>query len=526
MMTVIYCGRCGSTVGVQARFCRLCGGDILLHRGPSFPAAVGTGQQSPARDRLPSSPLDEPERGLAEKEAAEWGSTPTTSPREKAAEVSRLAMVPSEEPARDLKRATESQRPAPRRRTRMETRITSLIAPKKSPVQKTPSQAPVGQTGTGAPRASIERVAQPESPRVAPAASPISSGLPAKDGPRGPSRVLANASGLQTVSRREHRLWVGLTLLTLLILTGSYFLYRKQLLGSEWGGAERELLRPEDLSKNLIEEGKRSRERGQREEALTHFRQALDLMPGNLTILKLMGETYQESNQPEEALGSYLALLRIAPDDLGTRLKVAQLYQEANDWVAAQREYRIIIRRNQTSPEAAIALEAIEAKEGPPDRRPRRRPDPSVRAAGKLSLPQTNVPSNQTLSLSPAPVPPEAASLPGVMKTEQMIEQPNPAILAQVRKDRGLRYLRIGEYRAAINELLHALRINAEDQELYYHIGTAYEGLEQPARAHDYFKRVDEGPYLSAAQAAARKTAKAAEESRRRLSRLARPPSE
>lgn len=435
-------------------------------------------------------------------------------------------MVPSEEPARALKRATESQRPAPRRRTKMETRITSLIAPKKSPVQKTPSQAPVGQTGTGAPRASIERAAQPESPRVAPAASPISSVLPAKDGPRGPSRVLANVSGLQTVSRREHRLWVGLTLLTLLILTGSYFLYRKQLLGSEWGGAERELLRPEDLSKNLIEEGKRSRERGQREEALTHFRQALDLMPGNLTILKLMGETYQESNQPEEALGSYLALLRIAPDDLGTRLKVAQLYQEANDWVAAQREYRIIIRRNQTSPEAAIALEAIEAKEGPPDRRPRRRPDPSVRAAGKLSLPQTNVPSNQTLSLSPAPVPPEAASLPGVMKTEQMIEQPNPAVLAQVRKDRGLRYLRIGEYRAAINELLHALRINAEDQELYYHIGAAYEGLEQPARAHDYFKRVDEGPYLSAAQAAARKTAKAAEESRRRLSRLARPPSE
>ncbi|MGA1367590.1 MAG: tetratricopeptide repeat protein [Blastocatellia bacterium] len=321
-------------------------------------------------------------------------------------------------------------------------------------------------------------------------------------------------------------MWVGLTLLTLVVLTGSYFLYRKQLLGSEWGGVERELLRPEDLSKNLIEEGKRSRERGQMEEALSHFRQALDLMPGNLTILKLMGETYQESNQPEEALGSYLALLRIAPDDLGTRLKVAQLYQEANDWVAAQREYRIIIRRNQTSPEAAIALEAIEAKEGPPDRRPRRRPDQSVRAAGKLSLPQTNVPSNQTLSLSPAPVPPEAAALPGVMKTEQMIEQPNPAILAEVRKDRGLRYLRIGEYRAAINELLHALRINAEDQELYYHIGTAYEGLDQPARAHDYFKRVDQGPYLSAAQTAARKTAKAAEESRRRLSRLARPPSE
>jgi len=249
-------------------------------------------------------------------------------------------------------------------------------------------------------------------------------------------------------------------------------------------------------------------------------------MPGNQTILKLMGEAYQESKQPEEALGSYQALLRIAPDDLETRLKVAQIYQEANDWAAAQREYRVIIRRNQTSPEAAIALEAIEAKEGPPDRRPRPRPDRSMRPVGKPSLPPTSAPPNQALSLSPVPVPPEAAGLPGVMKTDQMIEQPDRSILAQVRKDRGLRYLRIGEYRAAINELLHALRINTDDQELYYHIGTAYEGLEQPARAHDYFKRVDQGPYLSAAQTAARKTAKAAEESRRRLSRVVRPPSE
>ncbi|MFZ4628505.1 MAG: tetratricopeptide repeat protein [Blastocatellia bacterium] len=354
----------------------------------------------------------------------------------------------------------------------------------------------------------------------------MSAVVPVEEGPRGPSRVLANASGLQTISRREHRLWVALTVLALVVLTGSYLLYRKQLLGSEWGGVERELVRPEDLSKNLIEEGKRARERGQREEALTHFRQALDLMPGNQTILKLMGETYQESRQPEEAREIYLALLRIAPDDLRTRLKVAQIYQEANNWAAAQQEYRAIIRRNQTSPEAAIALEVIEAKEGPADRRQRRRPDRSARAAGKLALPLTNVPSNQPLSLPAASIPPEAAGLPGVMKTDQMIEQPDPSILAQARKDRGLRYLRIGEYRAAINELLHALRINSQDQELYYHIGTAYEGLEQPARAHDYFKRVDQGPYLSAAQTAARKTAKAAEESRRRLSRLARPGSE
>ena len=521
MMTVIYCGRCGSTVGVQARFCRLCGGDILLHRGPSFPVAVGTGQLPLSRDMLPSSAPGEPETRRVEKETGEGGSTSAVPPREKAAGVPRPTIAPSEELEHAVKSAADSPRQASRRRTRIETRITSLITPKKRA-----ALAAIGQTELGDSQAPIRKATQPESPGVVPGASQVTSEIPVEDGPRGPSRVLANASGLQTLSRREHRLWVATTLLTLLVLTGSYLLYRKQLLGSEWGGVERELVRPEDHSNNLIEKGIRSRQRGQLEEALTHFQQALDLMPGNQTILKLMGETYQESKQPEEALGSYSALLRIAPDDLGTRLKVAQLYQEANDWAAAQREYRHIIQRNQTSPEAAIALEAIEAKEGPPDKRQRRRPDRLARAAGKPSLPQTNVPSNQSLSLSPAPVPPEAAGLPGVMKTDQMIEQPDLSILAQARKDRGLRYLRIGEYRAAINELLHALRINSEDQELYYHIGTAYEGLEQPARAHDYFKRVDQGPYLSAAQAATRKTAKAAEESRRRLNRLARPSSE
>ena len=360
---------------------------------------------------------------------------------------------------------------------------------------------------------------------MTPASSAVSS-APVEEEQRGPSRVLANASGLQSISRREHRLWVATILLALLVLTGSYLLYRNQLLGKEWGGTERQLLRPEDLSRNRVEEGKRSRQRGQLEEALTHFREALDLMPGNQGILKLMGETYLESKQPEEALGSYLALLRIVPDDLGTRLKVAQLYQQANDWAAAQREYRHIIQRNQTSPEAVIALEAIEAKEGPSDRRRRPRPDRSVRVSRNLSLPQTNAPSQQAIPLSPAPVPPDVAGVPRAMKQDQLIEEPDPSVLALARKDRGLRYLKIGEYRAAINELLHAVRIDSGDQELYYRIGTAYEGLGQPARAHDYFKRVNQGPYLSAAQTAARKTAKAAEESRRRLSQSARPSSE
>jgi tetratricopeptide (TPR) repeat protein len=526
MMTVIYCGRCGSTVGVQARFCRLCGGDILLHRGPSFPVAVGTGQLAPSRDRLPSSASGEPERRRGETETSEGSPTTSAPPRDRTTGVPRPTIAPSEGLAAGVERAADSRRQVSRRRTKIETRITSLIAPRKGRVH-----AASGQTETGGWRTPVEKdgrsgTSLPEPPGVAAAPSPVSSAGAAENGQRGPSRVLANVSGLQSVSRREHRLRVASILLALLVLTGSYLLYRNQLLGREWGGGERELLRAEDLSKNLVEEGQRFRQRGQLEEALTQFRQALDLMPGNQMILKLMGETYQESRQPEEALGSYLALLRIVPDDLGTRLKVAQLYQQADDWVAAQREYRLIIRRNQTSTEAAIALEAIETKEGPSGRRQRPRPDRSARAAGKLSLPQTDVTPDQPLSLSPAPVLPEATGLPGIMKTDQMIEQPDPSVLAQVRKDRGLRYLRIGEYRAAINELLHALRINSEDQELYYRIGTAYEGLDQPARAHDYFKRVDQGPYLSAAQTAARKTAKAAEESRRRLSRAARPSSE
>ena len=75
-------------------------------------------------------------------------------------------MAASDEIARDPKQETESERPVPRRRTRIETRITSLIAPKKSPVR-----AAVGQTGTAAPRAPVEKTTRPASPGVAPAAT-------------------------------------------------------------------------------------------------------------------------------------------------------------------------------------------------------------------------------------------------------------------------------------------------------------------------------------------------------------------
>jgi len=491
-MTVIYCGRCGSTVGVHARFCRLCGGDVLLHRGPSFPVVASPSDGDP---------------GLETGQVV----IPPAS-REK---IVRLEGEAGADLSQKQRRGEKAGRAG------IATQITRL------PV----SRAVVAELRED-PSKSIEReipqAVRPgrEASETAGSAPPFSSS-PMEEGQPGPSRVLASASGLQAISRREYRLWVGAILLALVLLTAGYLFFRDQLL-EETGptGVERQLLRAEDLSQQMVEKGKISLGQGEPEEALTHFRQALELTPGSQAILRLIAETYLERRQPIEARETYQALLRIAPGDLPARLKVAQLYQQANQWLDAQREYRHIIGLDQTSAEASAALEAIEAKEGRREVvRRRASPTPLQTASVQRSLPSvTQVPAEQPLAIPPAPL--ESSDPPLVMKEERMIEEPDPALLAQPRKDRGLRYLRIKEYRAAINELLHAVRIDPEDRDLFYHIGVAYTGLNQPVRAHDYFKRVDRGAYLSAAQEGVRKTAKAAEEARRLLNRQARPPSE
>lgn len=87
------------------------------------------------------------------------------------------------------------------------------------------------------------------------------------------------------------------------------------------------------------------------------------------------------------------------------------------------------------------------------------------------------------------------------------------------RRELGLRYLNINEYRAAIKEFLIVLRVTPDDKDIYYFLASAYHGLEMYSEAHDYYKRVDSGRYVQVAQSGAKRTERAAADQRRRISR-------
>ena len=60
------------------------------------------------------------------------------------------------------------------------------------------------------------------------------------------------------------------------------------------------------------------------------------------------------------------------------------------------------------------------------------------------------------------------------------------------------------------------MRLTPEDKDLCYFIGSSYNGLNQPAQAHEYYRRVDSGPYVGPAQSGVKLTEKAAREDLKR----------
>jgi tetratricopeptide (TPR) repeat protein len=196
----------------------------------------------------------------------------------------------------------------------------------------------------------------------------------------------------------------------------------------------------------------------------------------------------------------------VAPGNLEARLEMARLHQSRNDWTSAHREYKIIIALDQNSAQASTALEEIENYQARqngsvvPVRSIRKRP-----AKPLPLLPSPRIaPGEITLQ------PPESLDI------GKSGEKPDPAAMVASRRDLGLRYLNIREYRAAIKEFLIVLRLTPEDKDIYYFLASAYHGLEMYPEAYDYYKRVDRGRYVQVAQSGAKRTQKLAADQQRR----------
>jgi tetratricopeptide (TPR) repeat protein len=326
------------------------------------------------------------------------------------------------------------------------------------------------------------------------------------------------ASGFKPKSSKGPKVILGIIALAVLLAAPIYLVFRDRLLGQAQPAAgDLNLISAEDQSARLVKDASSERAQGRYDAAIEHFHRALDLAPNNVEIRFLLSQTYVVAGRIEDAAKSLREILRIAPEHLDARLQLAEIYRAKGNWSAAYREYRNIIELNQSSPQAADALAAIEsqqavaqmegrAKDALARRRRSRAPIPSL----PVAVLRDQVPLVTSGISEVRRVDPPALSGAGVE------EKPDPRGMAEVHRRLGVRYLNIREFRAAINEFLQALNLTPEDKDLYYFIGSSYHGLNLQAEAYDYYRRVDTGPYVGPAESGAKQTKKAARDANKR----------
>lgn len=339
------------------------------------------------------------------------------------------------------------------------------------------------------------------------------------------STALAQASGLVGPSFLGMRIRPLIVLACILIVgIASLIYYRQSLRTLRVDRPERNLVTPEEQSLDLIKLGKQANDIGQHYEAIDRFKEALALTPQHSPIHLLLAQSYQASGQVNEALRSYATLLRQDPQNLEARFEIAEVHRQRGNWREAYQEYQRIIAINSESIEALAALEAIEAHD--------LRPVGPVR----VDVPKHRVVArNKFASLLPAlPFREMTPTLPQLRVRRESLGAPPPTLspgnddeergdaraLAEVHKSQGRRFHNAREFLAAIREFLIAQQYTPEDKDLYYLLGSCYDGLGQDAQAHELYKQCNSGPYASVARSGAQRTAKAARAESRRQDKI------
>jgi tetratricopeptide (TPR) repeat protein len=334
-------------------------------------------------------------------------------------------------------------------------------------------------------------------------------------GHTGPSTVLMQASGFKPRSSIGPKVILGIILLAILLAAPIYFMFRDRLLTqAQPVDGDLNLRSPADESAQLVKSGEAERAQGRYSAAIQDFHRALDLAPNNQDIRFLLAQTYLVAGLIDDGARICREILRIEPEYLDARLQLAEIHRARGNWNAAYKEYQNIIELNQSSPQAAAALAAMESQQAVAQMEERAK-NAQLRRRGSRII----VPSLPALVLRNQ-VPPAPLGLsevgrvnpPAALGGYGIEEKPDPRSMAEYHKRQGVRYLNIREYRAAVNEFLEALNLTPDDKDLYYFLGSSHHGMGQQAEAYNYYSRVDSGPYVGPAQSGAKQTRKAAQE--------------
>ena len=329
----------------------------------------------------------------------------------------------------------------------------------------------------------------------------------------GAAQALARASGLTTSRRFSSALRVTGIAVTVLLVGTAYLALRDQSrFASSADHSALNLIAPDEKSRQFVTLGEQYHAQGSYEAAIENFKQAITLLPGNTRAYASLAQSYQALGRVDEALQAYTQLLQLDEKNLEARFQIAQIYRERGDWRAALPEYQRLIALAPNSLQAFDALNAIEAYN-----RERVVNYAPLRAQSHVfspTQPVTWLPSiggGPQLNLSPPePAVGTLGRAPLFVPSNNADDAVSARAIADGHIDVGTKLSGNRRYAAAIQEFQAALNLTPENNDIYYHLASAYRSSGQMVLAHEAYKKCVSSHYAGVCVGAVKETEKLA----------------
>ena len=208
----------------------------------------------------------------------------------------------------------------------------------------------------------------------------------------GPSTVLMQASGFKPKSSIGPKVILGIIALAVLLAVPTYFMFRDRLLGQAQPDGRRPQSDKSGRSERATGQGRPPRSAPSED---TTPPSSIFIARSNSRRITWRPVSSRADicgrGAHDDAAKSCREILRITPDHLDARLQLAEIYHAKGNWTAAYREYRNIIEIDQSSPQAADALAAIESQQAVAQMEERAPKTPGRRRRSRSTIPSLPV---------------------------------------------------------------------------------------------------------------------------------------
>jgi tetratricopeptide (TPR) repeat protein len=204
-------------------------------------------------------------------------------------------------------------------------------------------------------------------------------------------------------------------------------------------------------------------------EAIESYRQAIARNAGYFEAHSSLARSYEQMGQDDEAIASYTSALIIKGDDAELRLKFARALQRRGRLDEARKNFEQVLASPDTQLAAAAKQEL--ARLNTP-RNAATQPKP-VNGTPTVTEPSAT-PAQPVPNNDPVPEPPKPKPEPPRPAPSRPSE---PVVTAEQHKNQGIKLASQGDTAGALREYQSVLKLEPNNQDVYYLMGQVYEKI-------------------------------------------------